>query len=91
LPAPDLSNLIVEPVTLVACPGLKSVVLGQNAAVVDSLDPASGLIEEISTRGVSQVEGWRIVKRGSVTYQNDRVVYDCLAIRGTVGAAGTSG
>jgi hypothetical protein len=83
LPAPDLSKLIVEPVTLVAGPGLKPVVLAQNLAVVDSLDSASGLIEDISARGVCQVGGWRVLKRGSVTYQNDRIVYDCLAVKGT--------
>lgn len=85
LPAPDLSNLIVEPVTLVAGPGLKPVVLAQNLAVVDTLEAASGLIEDLAAGGVCQAGGWRVLKRGSVTYQNDRVVYDCLAIRGTNG------
>jgi len=81
LPAPDLSNLIVEPVTLIAGPDLKPVVLAQNIGLVESLDSASGLIENISARGVFQNGGWRIIKRGSITYHGDRVVYDCLAIK----------
>jgi PTS system nitrogen regulatory IIA component len=83
LPAPDLTNLTIEPVTLVTGPGMKPVVLAQNASVVDSLDSASGLIDAISVRGVFQNGGWRVVKRGSVAYQGDRVVFDCLAIKGT--------
>jgi PTS system nitrogen regulatory IIA component len=85
LPAPDLTNLTIEPVTLVTGPGMKPVVLAQNASVVDSLDSAFGLIDAISVRGVYQNGGWRVVKRGSVAYQGDRVVFDCLAIKGTNG------
>lgn len=80
LPAPDLSNLILEAVTLVAGPNMKPVVLAQNVGLVQSLDAASRLIEDISTRGVFQDGGWRVIKRGAVTYQGERVVYDCLAI-----------
>jgi mannitol/fructose-specific phosphotransferase system IIA component (Ntr-type) len=87
LPAPDLSNLIVEPVTLVTGPGLKPVVLAQNLSVVESLESATRLIDDISTLGVFQNGGWRVVKRGAVTYQGDRVVYECLAIKGADGSA----
>lgn len=87
LPAPDLSSLILEPVTLVAGPNMKTVVLAQNIGLVESLDSASGLIEEISSRGVYQNGGWRVVKRGAVTYHGDRVVYDCLAIKAAAGVS----
>lgn len=80
LPAPDLSSLILEPVTLVAGPNMKPIVLAQNIGLVTSLDSASGLIEDIAARGVFQDGGWRVIKRGAVTYHGDRVVYDCLAI-----------
>jgi|SRR5208283_1480637 len=87
LPAPDLSSLILEPLTLVAGPGMKTVVLAQNVNLVDSLDSATGLIEDISARGVYQNGGWRVVKRGVVTYHGDRVVYDCLAIKAAGGVS----
>jgi len=80
LPAPDLSSLILEPVTLVAGPNMKPIVLAQNVSLVESLDSAPGLIEEIAQRGVFHDGGWRVIKRGAVTYHGDRVVYDCLAI-----------
>ncbi len=81
MPAPDLSNLIVEPLMLVTGPNMKTVVLAQNISLVEYLDSASGLIEDISARGIFHNGGWRVVKRGVVTYHGDRVVYDCLAIK----------
>ena len=87
LAAPDLSGLVLEPVMLIAGPNMKAVVLGQNVAMVEALDAAQNLIEEISARGMYQNGGWRVVKRGAVTYHGDRVVYDCLAIRAAAGHA----
>ncbi|MCX6582146.1 MAG: PTS sugar transporter subunit IIA [Candidatus Aminicenantes bacterium] len=80
-PCRDLSNLVVEPITLIAGPGMKHVVLAQNYGLVEWLDTASGLIEKIEADGVYQDAGWRILRRGSVNYQGGRVAYDCLAIR----------
>jgi len=81
LPVADLSGLTLESVTLVTGPGIKTIVLAQNASLVETLDSAFGVVEDIANRGVFNNGGWRIVKRGSVTYQGDRVVYDCLAIK----------
>ena len=80
-PVYNLANLIVEPVTIIAGAGLKHIVLGQDPQLVEWLDGAAGLVEGISTRGVFQNGGWRIVKRGEVSYQGDRTLFDCLAIK----------
>jgi mannitol/fructose-specific phosphotransferase system IIA component (Ntr-type) len=79
--ARDLSNLIVEPVTLVGGPGLRHIVLTQDAALGKVLDSAPGLIERLESEGVYQNGGWRVIKRGTVAYQAGRVVYDCLALK----------
>ncbi len=42
----DLSNLIVEPVTLVAGAGMKHIALTQNAGLAEWLDSASDVIEK---------------------------------------------
>ncbi len=81
LPVRDLSSLIMEPVTLVAVPGIKTVVLTQDATLAESLDSAAGLIDRIESDGVYQDGGWRILRRGTVAYQRGCIVYDCLAIR----------
>lgn len=87
LPAPDLSGLILEPVTLVTAPDMKTIVLSQNVSLIETLDAALGVVEDIAVRGIFHNGGWRVVKRGSVTYQGDRVVYDCLAIKAASGNA----
>jgi hypothetical protein len=81
VPAPDLSSLVIEPVTLVTTPGTKYVVLAQNPGLVESLDSAPGLIDALMANGVYENGGWRVLKRGTTVYQADRVVYDCLAIK----------
>jgi len=87
LAAPDLSNLIVEPLTVVAGPGLKPVVLTQRPGLGEMLDGATGLVEKLESDGAYQDGGWRVVKRGILTYQGGRVLYDCLAIRVRGGSA----
>ena len=78
---PDLSHIIVEPVTIVSGPGMKPVILAQNARLVEWLDSASGVADMMENEGVFQNGGWRVLRRGSVTYQGGRVAYDCLAIK----------
>ncbi len=94
LPAGDLSNLIIEPVTLIATPGAKPIILTQHAGLAQHLDTAAALIEKIESEGVFQIGGWRIAKRSKTAYQNGRFAYDCLAIRRAdqrEGAAGPAG
>lgn len=79
--ARDLSQLIVEPLSLVVGPGLKPVVLSQSAGLGEILEGATGLVEALESEGVFHGAGWRVMKRSSVNYQGGRVVYDCLAIR----------
>ena len=79
--ARDLTNLIVEPLSIVMGPGLKPIVLSQSVGLGEMLEGAPGLIERLESEGAIHNGGWRVVKRGSVSYQGSRTVYDCLAIR----------
>jgi PTS system nitrogen regulatory IIA component len=85
IPAYDLANLIVEPLTIVTGPGIRHIVLAQDHHLVEYLDTASGLVEKIEKDGLFQNGGWRIVKRGETTFQRDRILYDCLAIKAAGG------
>ena len=77
----DLSNLILEPITLVAGPDTKPVVLTQNPDLLEWLDSANDLVSRIETEGSYQNGGWRVLRRGAVTYQGGRVAFDCIAIK----------
>ncbi len=39
------------------------------------------LIDSISTKGVFEYNGWRIIKRHSSDYQSERSLFDCLAVK----------
>ena len=76
----DLSNMLVEPVTLVAGSGMKHIALTQNAILAEWLDAASDVIEKLIADGVYQNGEWRLLCRGAITYQGGKTAYDCLAI-----------
>lgn len=80
-PAYDLANLVVEPVTIITSTGMKPVVLAHDRQLVDFLDGSTGLAEGIAAHGMFQHGEWRIVKRREASFQADRVLFDCLAIR----------
>jgi len=78
---PELTNLVVEPVTIITGPEMKPVVLAQNPGLAEQLESAADLLEKIEAEGVYQNGGWRVLRRSAVAYQRGRVVYDCLAIK----------
>ena len=81
LPAYNLANLIVEPLTIITSTGIKPVVLGHDRQLVDILDGTTGLAEGIASQGMFQQGEWRIIKRKEASFQVDRVLFDCLAIK----------
>jgi hypothetical protein len=88
----QLSNVIIEPVTIVAGLNLKPVILSQNKEIVELFDKflleqvngeinSIQFIDTIATKGVFDYNGWRIIKRSSSDYQLNRSVYECLAVK----------
>jgi PTS system nitrogen regulatory IIA component len=77
----DLSNLIVESVTRISGPDMKPVGLTQNPDLLESLGSANNLVSRIETEGFYQNGGWRVLRRGAVTYQGGRIAFDCIAIK----------
>jgi len=94
----QLSNIIIEPVTIVTGLNQKQIILSQNKELVELLDnlliaQASGkasstqLIESIITKGVFEFNGWRIIKRSSSDYQSNRSLYECIAVKVVVNSS----
>lgn len=79
-PVGDLSNLIVEPVSIIAGPGLKTFALTQNYELMNWVEATQGLTEKLEADGAYQNGMWRIVRRHAIAYQGGRTVYDCLAL-----------
>ncbi len=77
----QLSNVIIEPVTIVAGMNQKPIVLSQNKELVDILDNTNQIIESITAKGYFEINGWRIIKKSSEVYQANRSLYDCIAVK----------
>jgi nitrogen PTS system EIIA component len=77
----QLSNMIIEAVTIITALNQSKIILSQNKELSDILDKAPMLAESISSNGIFETNGWRIIKRTSTAYQLNRSVYECLAIK----------
>ena len=82
-PAPSLAltGMLIEPVTIVAGPGMRPVILTQNRELLDVLDTNAGLADAIAQQGSHHHAAWRILRRNATHYQGDKIMYECLAIR----------
>ena len=79
LPA-DLSRLIGS-VSVIAVPGGKAIVLGQDRDVVQALEAAPNLIAQLADKGRAEHQGLQVILRSVSHYQPDRAVYECFAFR----------
>ena len=77
----ELSNVIVEPITLVVSANQKPIALTQNRELAEVLDKSNQLIESINNKGFYDQSGWRIIKRSSSEFQANRTLYECIAIK----------
>ncbi|MCS7280198.1 MAG: PTS sugar transporter subunit IIA [Desulfobacterota bacterium] len=77
----DLSNLIIEPMTIVAVPKTKPLILTHNPALLEQLQWSEDLVEKIENEGVFHAGGWRILRKASNTYQGGIVTYDCIGVK----------
>jgi PTS system nitrogen regulatory IIA component len=78
---PELANMVIEPLMIIAGPGLKTVVLTQNRELADLTRDDETLAAALADKSWHELKGWRILRRSSTNYQGDRIVYDCFAIQ----------
>ena len=79
LPAELMHSL--APLTIVVVPGGKPIVLGQDREVVMALEAQDSLAVALQQNGRTEHRGIHVMVRATASYQPDRVVYDCLAVR----------
>ncbi|MFA3783281.1 PTS sugar transporter subunit IIA [Melioribacteraceae bacterium 4301-Me] len=77
----QLSDVLIEPVTIVYGLNQRPIVLCQNKELVELLDKSTQLIESINTKGFYEQNGWRIIKRNSSDYQANRSMLECIAVK----------
>jgi mannitol/fructose-specific phosphotransferase system IIA component (Ntr-type) len=79
----DLANLVIEPVTVIAVPDGKPVVLTQHPQLLEALEHATDLVTRLESEGGWQNGGWRVICRTTVNYLGGRMSYDCIAVTST--------
>lgn len=78
----NISNFMMEPVTIITGTDFKQITLAQNKELIDLIDKSSNLIELLNKNlNYFDLNGWRILKRNSSIYQSGRIAYECLAIK----------
>jgi nitrogen PTS system EIIA component len=76
----DLSRL-AAPVSIVAIPGAKPIVLAQDRDIVQALESATNLVSQLAEKSRAEAQGFHVLLRSLSNYQPDRVVYECFAFR----------
>lgn len=82
LPMEFTSNVV--PLSIIAVPGLKPLVLSQDRDLVGSLEALDGFVARLVQNGRAEQQGIHVLLRSSSSFQPDRTVYDCLAFRTSV-------
>ncbi|NOU35726.1 MAG: PTS transporter subunit EIIA [Kiritimatiellaceae bacterium] len=82
MPAVAVAGLTVQAVTIIAGSALKPVVLSQHQDLTARLEAVADLTGLLARNGFLDVGGWRILSRGTTPYAADRVMLDCLAVKG---------
>lgn len=77
----QLSNVIIEPITIVSGSNQKQIILSQNEELVNLLENSTALVDAINLKGVFEINGWRVIKRSSSNYQLNRSLYECIAVK----------
>jgi mannitol/fructose-specific phosphotransferase system IIA component (Ntr-type) len=76
----DLAR-VVAAISIVAVPGAKPLVLGQDREIVLALEAAPNLVPQLAEKSRAEHQGLHVLLRSLSNYQPDRVVYECFAYR----------
>jgi len=79
-PIGDLSALTVEPVSIIVGPTMKPLALTQNVELMNWVESTQNIGERLEADGKIQNGPWRIIRRHSINFQGNRVLYECLAL-----------
>jgi len=70
----------VFPVQIITAPGVKPLVLAQDADLVQALESQPELMASLDQSGRADYKGFHVVLRSVTRYQMDRAVHDCIAM-----------
>ncbi|NTU69935.1 hypothetical protein HGB13_03910, partial [bacterium] len=77
-----LEGMQVDALLIVTGPDIKPVMLSQNLELSALADEDSRLLGALVSGNRYELQGWQIVRRSTTAYTGERVIHDCLAIKG---------
>ena len=80
MPFDDLARQLIS-LSILALPAANPIILCQDRDLVRLLEGANNLVGQLTQNGRAESQGVELFLRSSATYQPDRVLYDCLALR----------
>ncbi|MGA2976881.1 MAG: PTS sugar transporter subunit IIA [Spirochaetia bacterium] len=81
LPVDVLASLNLIPLTIILVPGSKLTVLAQDKDVIALLETVSDMTAPLAARMPFDRAGYRIITRSVSSFQPDRLLYDCIAVK----------
>jgi len=78
---PLLANAVILPFSVLAVPGVKSVVLALDRNLVSTIENVPDLAGLLSRQGQLDAGGFRVLVRNHTNFAPDRTLFECLAIK----------
>jgi mannitol/fructose-specific phosphotransferase system IIA component (Ntr-type) len=81
LPADILSTLSLIPLSVVVVPGARPLILSQDKELITQMEAGPDVSAQLIARTPFDHIGYRIFSRSVSSFQPDRLLYDCIAVR----------
>jgi PTS system nitrogen regulatory IIA component len=81
MPAEALAALNLIPLSVVIVPGSRPVILAQDKEMISQVEASADIATPLAAKVPFDRSGYRIITRSLSTYQPDRLVYDCIAVK----------
>jgi PTS system nitrogen regulatory IIA component len=81
LPADVLSALSLIPLSVVIVPGARPLILAQDKELIAQIEAGPDVAAPLGARIPFDHSGYRIITRSVSSFQPDRLLYDCIAVR----------
>jgi PTS system nitrogen regulatory IIA component len=81
LPVDALAALSLIPLSIVIVPGSRPLVLSQDKEMIAQVEASPDIAAPLAARMPFDQSGYRIITRSLSSYQPDRLVYDCIAVK----------
>lgn len=86
----DLANILIEPISIIAGPGMQPIILTHNPDLLTWAESSPGLADRLDAEGSYRNGQWRLIRKSSTAYLGNRILHDCIALAPPPSASGNS-